>query len=71
MEYRKDLLGVACDYTLINKQEKIKRINARENPISCGILYNKQKFVDLGMYNNNYRHREEEELESDLEIVTK
>ena len=63
MEYRKDLLGVACDYTLINKQEKkIKRIDSKENPISCGILYNKEKFIDLGMYNNNYRHREEEEL---------
>ncbi len=63
MEYRKDLLGVACDYTLINKQEKkIKRIDSKENPISCGILYNKKKFIDLGMYNNNYRHREEEEL---------
>ena len=39
----KGLLGVACDYSLIDKKEKkIKNINAKQNPISCGILYNKK-----------------------------
>ena len=63
IEQRKEIFGVACDYTLIDKfEKKLKRISAKEKPISCGILYNKNKFIEQGLYNKKFRHREEEEL---------
>jgi CMP-N-acetylneuraminic acid synthetase len=59
------ILGVACDYTLINDNEKaIKRVSAISEPIACGILYNKSKLSKYGFYNKNFRHREEEELKA-------
>lgn len=55
--------GVASDYTLIDDNEKIiKREFAKKKPIACAILYNKEKLKKFGFYNNNFRHREEEEL---------
>ena len=52
------ILGVACDYTLINDNEKaIKRVSAISEPIACGILYNKSKLSKYGFYNKNFRHR--------------
>lgn len=60
-------LGVACDYTFINKKEKIiKRMSCKKNPIACGIMYDKSKLSNFGYYNKNFRHREEEELRARL-----
>lgn len=62
-----DKLGVACDYYLVNQDSnKIKIVSSKTNPISCGILYNKNKFINLGLYNNKFRHREEEEIRKRL-----
>lgn len=56
-------LGIAADYYHIDKDEKILSINrSKYNPIACGILYDKKKFIKFGKYNNKFRHREEEEL---------
>ena len=56
-------MGVACDYTYIDKKEKIlKKISSKEKPIACGILYDKKKLSKFGYYNKKFRHREEEEL---------
>jgi glycosyltransferase involved in cell wall biosynthesis len=56
-------LGVACDYALIDKNEKIiKKISSKKTPIACGILYDKKKLSKYGYYNKKFRHREEEEL---------
>tara|TARA_B100001123_G_C15299672_1_gene1020558 strand:- start:1334 stop:2581 length:1248 start_codon:yes stop_codon:yes gene_type:complete len=63
LEENKIFFGVACDYYYVDKFGlKIKKIQSIENPISCGIMYNKKKFIKNGMYNNKFRHREEEEL---------
>jgi CMP-N-acetylneuraminic acid synthetase len=56
-------LGVACDYYLINdKEKKIQQVSSKEKPIACGIMYNKRKLLKEGLYNANFKHREEEEL---------
>lgn len=57
------MLGVACDYYLINDLgEKLKKVSCKNNPISCGIMYNKNKLLRIGLYNPKFKHREEEEL---------
>lgn len=55
--------GIACNYNYVqNNGQLLSEIDSKENPIACGILYNKKKFIDNGMYNSNFKHREEEEL---------
>ena len=62
-----DKFGIACDYFLVDENnKKIKIVSSKMLPISCGILYNKNKFIKSGMYNKNFRHREEEEIRTRL-----
>ena len=58
-----EFFGVACDYFYVDQSgSQIKKISSKNNPIACGIMYNKKKFVQHGLYNAKFRHREEEEL---------
>ena len=64
---RPDLLGVACNYRDVDDQgELIGYRSARLHPISCGIMYNRAYWVSLGLYNPEWRDREEEELRKRL-----
>ncbi len=63
LESNPEALGVSCDYFLVdNNEQKIKRVYASEYPVSCGIMYRKDILIKHGMYNPDWRHREEEEL---------
>ena len=58
-----DLFCVSCDYYYVNnKGEKYQRLYAEHVPISCGIMYRKDFLNEHGLYNEEWRHREEEEL---------
>lgn len=58
-----DLFCVSCDYYYVNNLgEKFKRLFAESVPISCGIMYRKDFLNENGLYNEQWRHREEEEL---------
>lgn len=62
-----DAFCVACDYLYIDEHEKkLERVYANEKPISCGIMYRKDLLIHHGMYNDEWRHREEEELRKRL-----
>lgn len=57
------VLGVSCDYHHVDeKGQVIERKSASEHPISCGIMYRKDLLKKYGLYNREWRHREEEEL---------
>jgi len=63
MQYNPDAFCVACDYIYVNNDgEKLERVYASEKAISCGIMYRKDELVKYGMYNDKWRHREEEEM---------
>ena len=69
LEDNPEFFSVACDYYLVNnKGQKIKKVSSRDNPISCGVLYNKKYLIDIGIYNGKFRHREEEELRSRINL---
>ena len=58
-----DAFGVACDYVLVDDHEEVlERKHADKDNISCGIMYRKDLILELGGYNSEMRHREEEEL---------
>lgn len=61
---RPDYFGVSVDYMLVTPDggKKTSLVSAAEEPISCGIMYRKDIFVQEGLYNPEYRHREEREL---------
>ena len=62
-----DAFGVACDYVLVDQHEDlIERKYAEKDNISCGKMYRKDLFLQLGGYNSDARHREEEELRKRL-----
>ena len=71
MVENKKKLGVSCDYTLIDNNEKNIKCILFEKPISCGILYNRNQLSKYGFYNQNFRHREEEELREGLIKIIK
>ena len=63
LEANNQLLGVAADYICVNDDEKpLKRFSAQKRAISCGIMYHKDLLVKMGLYNPDFRHREEKEL---------
>jgi len=58
-----DAFCVSCDYVLVDDYENvIERKSAEEYPVSCGIMYRRDLLLELGGYNPEMRHREEEEL---------
>ena len=63
-----DAFCVSCDYVLVDDHENIiERKYAEEENISCGIMYRRDLLLELGGYNPNMRHREEEELRKRLD----
>lgn len=58
---------VSCDYHYVDDNEqKYKRVKYDETPISCGVMYRKDMLKKYGMYNSDFKHREEEELRARL-----
>jgi len=47
-------------------ERQSERVDASEHPVSCGILYQKDLLVAAGIYDPDFRHREEEELRARL-----
>ncbi|KPA10923.1 Acylneuraminate cytidylyltransferase [Candidatus Magnetomorum sp. HK-1] len=67
MEANINAFCVACDYILVdNFGKKLERKYAETDPVSCGILYRTDLITKYGMYNSDFRHREEEELRKRL-----
>ena len=67
MDLNHDLFVVACDYIVVDESEnKTCRKRPDEDPIACGILYRKDLLVQQGLYDERFRHCEEEELRARL-----
>ena len=67
LESNHDAFCVSCDYHLVDKYENmIERKRAKIDNISCGIMYRKDLLYELGGYNSDMRHKEEEELRKRL-----
>lgn len=62
LESNPKILGLACDYILVQNNNKVRIVSCENFPISCGIMYNRKQFLKNGAYNKNFKHREEEEL---------
>ncbi len=58
-----DLDAVACDYNLVDKRQNvITHKNCMVDPIGCGIMYRIEQLIDIGLYNEEFLVREDEEI---------
>ena len=63
LECNENFDAVACDYFIIDDNENVlKRCNAIEQPIGCGILFNRNHILDLGLYDEIFIRNEERDL---------
>ena len=63
LDMNKDFDAVCCDYLVINEKEQIiERKNAEKDPIACGIMFRKDQLIDIGLYDESFLSREEEDL---------
>ena len=55
--------AVTCDYYLVGENEQhIKRLSGEKEPIACGVMFRKDLLIDIGLYDESFQAREEEEL---------
>lgn len=55
--------AVACDYLLVDDQENVlKQMNCMDDPIGCGIMFRIDHLIDIGLYDEGFLSREEEDL---------
>lgn len=55
--------AVSTDYWLVDERgSHIRHVNAEEQPIACGIMFRKDFLYNIGLYDETFRAREEEDL---------
>jgi glycosyltransferase involved in cell wall biosynthesis len=55
--------AVSADYWLVDeKGTHVRHANATEEPIACGIMFRKDYLYQIGLYDEEFRAREEEDL---------
>ena len=55
--------AVTCDYVLVdNFQEQIKQVSWKKEPIGCGIMFRIEHLIKVGLYDEKFLSREDEDL---------
>lgn len=55
--------AVSCDYYLVDENEQhLSRISGIDKPIACGVMFRTDLLLGIGLYDENFRMREEEDL---------
>lgn len=59
----KSFQAFACDYFITNKDgNSLRQVNCEEEPIACGILFDYQVLVSLGLYDEEMLYNEDKDL---------
>jgi glycosyltransferase involved in cell wall biosynthesis len=63
LELNNNIDAVSCDYFLVDEKGKhIRHISADTLPIACGIMFRKDYLYNIGLYDETFKAREEEDL---------
>jgi glycosyltransferase involved in cell wall biosynthesis len=55
--------AVAVDYyTVDNTGIEIDKISCEESPLACGVMYRKEKFIETGCFDNDFRMHEDKDF---------
>lgn len=58
-----DMDAIACDYKMVDSTQRvIQTCNCLEQPIGCGVMFRYQNLIEIGLYDKNFKAREEEDL---------
>lgn len=58
-----DMDAVSCDYLLVDEEENLlQRVSGEKKPIACGILFRKDRIVEIGLYDEEFRLQEDQDL---------
>ena len=56
--------AVRCDYRVVDEKELTLAVkDSSEDPIACGVIFERDLLVDIGLYRDDLRVGEDEELE--------
>ncbi len=63
LEENNSLDAVSVDYYLVDERGKHQQhVKAEDQPIACGIMFRKDFLYNIGLYDETFRAREEEDL---------
>jgi hypothetical protein len=63
LQLNHDIDAIACDYLLVNDhQDILAQVNCLERPIGCGIMFRLVQLIDVGLYDEDFLVREDEDL---------
>jgi glycosyltransferase involved in cell wall biosynthesis len=63
LEENNSLDAVSVDYYVVDERGKhIEHVRATDKPIACGIMFRKDFLYNIGLYDEGFRAREEEDL---------
>ncbi len=55
--------AVACDYLLVDGYENtLRQVDCADEPIGCGIMFRIEHLIDIGLYDEDFLSREDEDL---------
>jgi glycosyltransferase involved in cell wall biosynthesis len=55
--------AVACDYLTVDEREDhLEHVNCLERPIGCGIMFRKERLIELGLYDESFLMAEDLDL---------
>lgn len=63
LQENNSLDAVSVDYYLVDERgNHLEHVSAETKPIACGIMFRKDHLIDIGLYDENFLAREEEDL---------
>lgn len=63
LEENHQLDAVSIDYYLVDEKENNREwVKSEDKPIACGIMFRKDLLIEIGLYDEQFRAREEEDL---------
>ena len=58
-----DMDAIACDYLVVNdSQDILHQKNCLDEPLGCGIMFRIDQLIDIGLYDESFLLKEEEDL---------
>jgi glycosyltransferase involved in cell wall biosynthesis len=55
--------AVACDYVTVDEQEAhLEHVNCLDRPIGCGVMFRKERLIELGLYDESFLMAEDLDL---------
>jgi glycosyltransferase involved in cell wall biosynthesis len=55
--------AVACDYVTVDEHEEhLEHVNCLDRPIGCGVMFRKERLIELGLYDESFLMAEDLDL---------